>query len=211
MVSIERHGFLGPVTALCWSSCDKYVLCGRGTSLLAITPSRRIVSSIEAFESSRVSGIKSELEDRTYQGERDCSSHSKTSLQSTIVVAHGDKNVMISRLEAINESKTPRFTFLIDLLDLDDWILDVQLIKDSSKLLSSLPDPIHRRQPFSTDWGRLAVGFAHNFVEIWQWASRERLQVPCFLSQPALRICNAIEGAACAASCCTRAPYLVSV
>jgi hypothetical protein len=172
-IGIERHGFLGPVTALCWSHCGGFVLYGRGASILAIETNRRIFASFDAFESNRVHGIKSEVEPLI-----SCSD-SEPNDRRTLVVVHGEKQVTIARLVNSSSNTSPsKFIRLTDLWGLDDWVLDVQLLKsldaDSPVYQSLNPDS----QAPGTAWSLLAIGYAHNFVEIWRWASRERLQVP---------------------------------
>ena len=179
LISIERHGFLGPVTALCWSSSGNFVLCGRGSSMLVMDTSRRILASTEVFESSRIHGIKLE---ESLNGSGSVDSEG-ANYNKMIVVAHGDKNVVVSELKISTDGI--RLSHLNALVDLDDWVLDVQLLRDCADEQST---------PCTIGWGRVAVGFAHNFVEIWRWASGERLQVespppppfPSYLLDPAL-------------------------
>ncbi len=169
-ISVKRHGFLGPITALCWNISGNLVLCGRGSSILALNTSRRILASLELFESSRIHGIK--MADTRPQ-ERADTRDPRRPLQGHIVVAHGDKNVVFAELSIGGPECAPQFSFLGNLLDLDDWILDVQLIRDEE----SISRVNQRANPSGNGWSRVAIGFAHNIVQIWRWASKERIQV----------------------------------
>ena len=140
---------------------------------MAIETSRRIFASFEAFESTRIHGIKTEIEPVV-----SCSD-SEQNVQGTIIVVHGEKQVTIARLDIASSNKgTAKFIRLTDLWALDDWVLDVQLLKSRDDKATAYLSPNPESSAPRTAWSLLAIGYAHNFVEIWRWPSRERLQVP---------------------------------
>jgi len=171
-----RQGFCGPVTALCWVPGAEVLLTGRGTDVLAARVAgsqQQRVGTLRLFATGRVHGIRG----RAGSG-------------GVLIAAHSEKNVTIAELTAGADAErtlpaaAPGACVLARLWGLDDWVLDVRFLSapgcasaddsDSAGAGAAVQDGGEAGGEHGWRW--LAVGFAHNTVDIWDWKRGARVR-----------------------------------
>eukprot|EP00961_Rhodomonas_salina_P199996 2697740-Rhodomonas_salina.1 len=130
---VQKEGFLGPVTAMFWDSKEHVLLAGRGCDILILDFDRVCLGSLRPFQEGRVHVIKSQ----------------SRSNRKLLVAASSEKHVTLSEVHFSDESqKTLLSKATVGKLPLlEDWVLDLQLLRPSSDGGSD-----------SSSWELLAVG-----------------------------------------------------
>ena len=153
---LQKEGFLGPVTALFWDSQEQVLLAGRGCDILIQNIDRVFLGSLRPFQNGRVHVLKSRVQ----------SGSSKQ--RKLVIAAASEKRVTVSEVEFSDEScKSLNRTATVGKLPLlGDWVLDLQMLRSEGPICQSS----------DSSWEMLAVGLAHNTVEIWNWQKVTQLR-----------------------------------
>jgi len=170
--TFEKQGFCGPVTALCWVPGADVLLTGRGTDVLAARVAgsqQRQLGVMRLFVNGRVHGIKGRVP--------------AADPARLLIAAHAEKNVTLAELAVCSAgardagAMAPAARVIARLWGLDDWVLDLQLLRGPGRQLAGEVEAEGETTSAGTEeWGFLAVGFAHNTVEIWNWQRQMRVR-----------------------------------
>ena len=184
-----HQGFCGPVTALCWVPGAEVLLSGRGTDVLAARVAgsqQQRLGALRLFATGRVHGICGRM-----------------GTGCVLVAAHSEKNVTVAELSASADaagdthSAAPGARVLARLWALDDWVLDIRFL--CAPGLASAHGgtgadagtgacAIVQGGAGAGDhgWRWLAIGLAHNTVEIWDWQRGVRVKCVHCVERPVL-------------------------